>query len=430
MAHKTWFVTGSSRGLGRQIVIAALQRGDRVAATARHPDHLGDLAAAHPGQLLPLPLDVTDPEAATAAAAAALTAFGRIDVVVNNAGYADLVSIEDSTLDGFRRQIETNLFGVVNVSKALLPLLRRQGSGHIITVSSVGGRVATTGLGAYQAAKWAVNAFTEVLAAEVRPLGIAVTTIEPGGMQTQWAGSSMTVPTASAPYHDTVGAIAGLFANGSDDALGDPRKVALVVADLVDMDAPPVRLLLGSDAIAAANAAAAATAARDTFWQELSRSTDRDDATAQQRDPLGDAAAQPVAVVRRFLDEVVNGGDLDAIDQLWAEDLHWHGGSLGEIHGLDAYKRFMAANAAGAFTDMHLHEQDVIAHGSKVVVRFTNSGTHTGPFLGAPASGKRAEWLGIGIYTVTHGKISEAWFGEDILGMLLQLDAITMPAPA
>ena len=275
-----------------------------------------------------------------------------------------------------------------------------------------------------------MNGFTEVLAAEAGPLGIKVTAIEPGGMRTDWAGSSMTIPAPSAPYQATIGFLTSLFEGGSDNALGDPKKVADVVARLADLDQPPLRLLLGSDALAGARAAAKTLADRDAHWEELTRSTDRDDATPQQRDPLGEAAGDPVTVVRRFLAEVVNGGDLDAIDELWAEDLDWHGGSMGDIHGRTAYKQLMAANAAGAFTGMHLEEQEVIAACDKVVVRFTNSGTHTGPFMGAPATGKHAEWLGIGIYTVTGGKITEAWFGEDILGMLLQLNAINLPSAA
>jgi len=138
------------------------------------------------------------------------------------------------------------------------------------------------------------------------------------------------------------------------------------------------------------------------------------------------SAANPVAIVRRFLDEVVNGGSQQAIDQLWAEDLAWHGGSLGDIHGLAALKAHIAASASGAFTGMHLTVQDIVAAGNKVAVRFTNGGTQTGPFLGAPPTGKRAEWLGIGIYTVTDGKISEGWFGEDILGMLNQLGIVNL----
>jgi predicted ester cyclase len=138
--------------------------------------------------------------------------------------------------------------------------------------------------------------------------------------------------------------------------------------------------------------------------------------------------AAPAAVVRRFIDEVVNGGDVSAADDLWAPDLVWHGGSMGDVHGLDAFREHLRANAGGAFTGMHLTIDDLIEADGKVVVRFTNGGTQSGPFMGAPASGKSARWLGIGIYAVAAGKIQEAWFGEDILGMLLQLGVITLPS--
>ena len=135
-----------------------------------------------------------------------------------------------------------------------------------------------------------------------------------------------------------------------------------------------------------------------------------------------------VAVVRRFIEEVINGGRLDLVDDLWSQDLVWHGGSLGEIHGLPAYKAFLRASTKGAFSGMQLTIHDVIAADGKVAVRFTNSGTQTGTFMGAPATGKRAEWLGVAIYNVVSGKISEAWFGEDVLGMMLQLGVVQLPA--
>ena len=135
----------------------------------------------------------------------------------------------------------------------------------------------------------------------------------------------------------------------------------------------------------------------------------------------------PLAVVQRFIDQVVNGGDIDALSTLWSGDLEWHGGSMGDIHGLSAFTDYMRANASGAFSDMHLDVHETLVSGDKVVVRFTNSGKQTGPFMGTPASGKSASWLGIGIYTVHAGRITEAWFGEDILGMMLQLGAITLP---
>jgi NAD(P)-dependent dehydrogenase (short-subunit alcohol dehydrogenase family) len=281
-----FFLTGSSRGLGRAIAEAVLDGGHQLVATARDPRTLDDLVAAHGDRVLAVALDVTDVEAAQSALAAGVERFGRIDVVVNNAGYADLAAIEDITLEDFRRQIETNLFGVVNVTKAALPILREQGSGHIIQISSVGGRLATPGLSAYQSAKWAVGGFSSVLAAEVAPLGIRVTVLEPGGMETDWAGSSMQVPPISEPYRSTVGAMAAMH-NSEAVALGDPAKVAQVVLQIAAMDDPPLRLVLGSEAYAYATAAARAQAASDERWHQLSSSTDRDDATAAQRDPLG-----------------------------------------------------------------------------------------------------------------------------------------------
>jgi len=225
-----------------------------------------------------------------AAVTAGAEAFGRIDVVVNNAGYANLAAVEDMTLADFRAQVDANLFGVVNVTKAALPVLREQGSGHIIQVSSIGGRLATAGLSAYQAAKWAVGGFSEVLAREVGPLGIKVTVLEPGGMQTDWAGSSMQVPPISEPYQPTVGAMARLHHElGSATALGDPVKVAQVVLEVAGMAEPPLRLILGSEAYAYAMAAAQARAESDAAWHHLTVSTDRDDATAADRDPLATA---------------------------------------------------------------------------------------------------------------------------------------------
>jgi NAD(P)-dependent dehydrogenase (short-subunit alcohol dehydrogenase family) len=173
----------------------------------------------------------------------------------------------------------------VNVTKAALPVLRQQGAGHIIQVSSIGGRLATAGLSAYQAAKWAVGGFSEVLAKEVAPLGLKVTVLEPGGMQTDWAGASMHVPPISSPYRPTVGEMARIH-NATTLALGDPAKVAQVILQLTDMDNPPLRLILGSEAYAYATAAARTRAEEDARWHELTVSTDRDDATDADRDPL------------------------------------------------------------------------------------------------------------------------------------------------
>ena len=275
---QVWLITGSSRGLGRHVVEAALERGDRVLATARRPEVLEELFEQHGDRLRTIAHDVAVPAQASAAVQAALDAFGRLDVVVNNAGYADLASVEDISEKAFRDQIEAVFFGTVYTTKAALPILREQGSGHIINVTSVGSRMATPGLSAYQSAKWATAGFSAVLAAEVAPLGIRVTSLEPGGMATDWAGSSMAVPEISEPYQQTVGAAAAMH-NSSWRPLGDPAKVAQVILQIAAMDQPPVRLLLGSEAYAYATAFANAQLASDERYSELSRSTDRDDAT-------------------------------------------------------------------------------------------------------------------------------------------------------
>lgn len=284
---QVFLVTGSSRGLGREIVEAALAAGHQVVATARKAEQLADLVDRHGDRVRAVALDVTDPVAAEGAVRTAVDAFGRLDVLVNNAGYADLAAIEDTSLDDFRAQIETNLFGVVTVTKAALPQLRAQGSGHVIQVSSVGGRVASVGLGAYQSAKWAVGGFSSVLSQEVAPLGIKVTVLEPGGMRTDWAGSSMAIPEISAPYEPTVGDRARMIRAGLSTEAGDPAKVARVVLEVAAMAEPPLRLLLGSDAYHYGTAAGRALLESDESWRELSISTDHDEATAAQLDPLG-----------------------------------------------------------------------------------------------------------------------------------------------
>jgi NAD(P)-dependent dehydrogenase (short-subunit alcohol dehydrogenase family) len=269
---KVWFVTGASRGLGRSIVEAALQDGDSVVGTARQPEKFEDLVQQYGQRILPLTLDVANYDQVLAAVQAGYAAFGRYDVVVNNAGYADTAAVEDMTLDVFKTQVDTNFYGVVHVSKAVLPLLRAQGSGHIFQVSSIGGRIGSVGLSAYQSAKWAVGGFSTVLAQEVAPLGIQVTVLEPGGMRTDWAGSSMTIPPISAPYQPTVGAFANMLRAYSGQEPTDPAQVAHAITQLANRPDAPVRLLLGVDATQYAAQAAQALAASDTQWHELSTS--------------------------------------------------------------------------------------------------------------------------------------------------------------
>ncbi|MEV4754995.1 oxidoreductase [Micromonospora sp. NPDC049559] len=284
---KVFLVTGSSRGLGRAVAEAVLAAGHRLVATARRPEQLADLVERYgDDQVRPFALDVTDAAAADAAVRAAVETFGRLDVVVNNAGYANLAALEEMAADDFRAQVETNLFGVVNVTRAALPVLRAQGSGHIIQVSSLGGRMATPGLSAYQAAKWAVGGFSEVVAQEVAPLGVRVTVLEPGGMRTDWGGASMTIHPVGDAYDSTVGPIARMLGHGQGTATSDPAKVAQVVLTVADLDEPPVRLLLGSDALRYAEAVARARAESDARWRELTVSTDHEEVTAEQLDPL------------------------------------------------------------------------------------------------------------------------------------------------
>lgn len=273
---KVFLVTGSSRGLGREIVTAALAAGHRVMATARDPRSVKDLVTAHGDQIRTARLDVTDPDAAERVVLETVDAFGRLDVVVNNAGQGDRASLEDTTLEAFRRQIDTNFYGTVYLSRAAVPVLRRLGGGHIIQVSSLGGRIASPGMTAYQSAKWAVGGFSEVLATEVSPLGIKVTVLEPGGMRTDWAGSSMHTPPISDPYQATVGAAAAAMRNFAQEANGDPAKVAQVVLTVADLDEPPLRLLLGKDAYTYGRAAWAKRLDEDEKWRRVSVSTDHD----------------------------------------------------------------------------------------------------------------------------------------------------------
>jgi NAD(P)-dependent dehydrogenase (short-subunit alcohol dehydrogenase family) len=276
--NSVFFVTGSSRGLGRQIVEQALAAGHRVVATARDPHTLADLAARYGDRVHIEQLDVTDPVAAQAAVANGAAAFGRLDVVVNNAGQGDRVSLEDTTIEAFRRQIETNFLGTVYVTKAAVPILREQGAGRLIQISSLGGRIGSPGMTAYQSAKWAVGGFSEALAAEVTPFGIKVTVVEPGGMRTDWAGLSMTTPPISHPYQATVGASARAMTGFEHVANSDPRKVAELVLTLADLDDPPLRILAGSDAYEYGRAAWRRRIETDAKWEHLSRSTDHDEA--------------------------------------------------------------------------------------------------------------------------------------------------------
>jgi len=271
---KVWLITGSSRGLGRALAEAVLAEGHNLVATARNPAQLADLVERYGDQVRAVALDVTDARAAGNAIKAAVDAFGQLDVLVNNAGYGDVGSIEDTSLAEFRAQIETNLFGVVNVTKAAIPLMREQGSGHIIQFSSIGGRLGPPGRAPYSTAKWGVEGFSEVLAKEVGPLGIKVTIIEPGAFRTDFAGSSTTIRDSRSEYDSTVGALARYQRDHNGAQAGDPVKAAAVIIYIASLDEPPLRLLLGSDAVHSAEQSDIARIEADRKWRDLSVSTD------------------------------------------------------------------------------------------------------------------------------------------------------------
>jgi NAD(P)-dependent dehydrogenase (short-subunit alcohol dehydrogenase family) len=243
-------------------------------ATGRNPDKLQDLVALYGNQVRAITLDVTSEQAAARAVAEAIKTFGRLDVVANNAGYGDVCPIEDTSIAEFRAQIETNLFGVINVTKAALPLMREQGSGHILQFSSVGGRIGPIGRGPYAAAKRAVEGFSEVLSKEVGPLGVKVTIIESGGFRTDFAGASTTIRNGRPEYDATVGRTARFQRDFNGKQPGDPAKAAAAVLHIASIEDPPLRLILGSDAFQAIEQNDLAKLDSDRHWKDLSISTD------------------------------------------------------------------------------------------------------------------------------------------------------------
>jgi NAD(P)-dependent dehydrogenase (short-subunit alcohol dehydrogenase family) len=253
MAEKVWFITGTSRGFGREWAIAALERGDKVAATARDTASLDDLVAKYGEAILPLQLDVTDRAADFAAVEQAHEHFGRLDVVVNNAGYGQFGFVEEVSEQDARDQIETNVFGALWVTQAALPYLRAQGSGHIIQVSSIGGIVAFPNVGIYHASKWALEGFSQSLAQEVAPFGVHVTLIEPAGFSTDWSGSSSRTAEALPAYAD-LHAENARVRKTRWAAPGDPKASAAAVLKVVDADEPPLRVFFGDAPLGLAKA--------------------------------------------------------------------------------------------------------------------------------------------------------------------------------
>jgi NAD(P)-dependent dehydrogenase (short-subunit alcohol dehydrogenase family) len=269
-----WLITGSSRGLGRAFTEAVLAAGHSVVAGARNPEQLADLQSRFGEKILPVSLDVTNEAQAKAAVDAAIAQFGGLDVLVNNAGYGNVSPVEDTPLDDFRAQIETNLFGVIIMTKAVLPYFRERKAGHIIQVTSIAGRLGPIGRAPYAAAKFGVEGFSESLAKEIGSLGIKVTIVEPGGFRTDFAGSSTELREGRPEYDATVGATIRFQRGYNGKQPGDPAKAAAVLLHIASLQEPPLRLLLGSDSYNAAEKSALDKLESDRKWKDLSVSTD------------------------------------------------------------------------------------------------------------------------------------------------------------
>lgn len=274
MKTQVWLVTGSSRGLGRAFTEAALEAGHRVVATARNSEHLIDIARKFGERVRTVSLDVTNEAQAKDAVDAAIDTFGGLDVLVNNAGYGNVGPVEDTSLAEFRAQIETNLFGVIIMTKAALPYFRERGAGHIIQITSIAGRIGPAGRAPYAAAKFGIEGFSESLSREVRPLGVKVTIVEPGGFRTDFAGASTNLREGRPEYDATVGATVRFQRSYNGKQPGDPAKAAAAVLHLASLSDPPLRLLLGSDSYDAAEQHALQTLESDRQWKDLSISTD------------------------------------------------------------------------------------------------------------------------------------------------------------
>lgn len=272
--HKVWFITGATRGFGVRIAQAALEAGDSVIATGRNPETI-TTALGHNPNLLALSLDVTSEAQAQAAVSAAVKQFGRIDVLVNNAGYGLLAAVEEATAAEVERLYATNVFGLLNVTRAVLPQMRRQRSGHIINLSSLGGYMAYYGWGVYGSTKFAVEGLTEALSLELAPLGIHATVVEPGFFRTDFLDdTSLKVAGEIADYAETVGRMRHLAADLNHAQPGDPDKLAAAILELAASENPPLRLPLGTDALQRIADKHALVERETRQWRALSQSTD------------------------------------------------------------------------------------------------------------------------------------------------------------
>ncbi|MGO4380622.1 oxidoreductase [Pseudoduganella sp. RAF53_2] len=277
MAKKVWFITGASRGFGSLIARDALARGDYVVATARKAESVTEALGAHPN-LLAVQLDVTREAAAIVAAQQAVERFGRIDVLVNNAGFGLLGAVEESSADEVRKLYDTNVFGLLNVTRAVLPVMRKQRSGHVMNISSVGGYSAYYGWGVYGSTKFAVEGLSEAMSMELAPLGIHATVVEPGFFRTDFLDATSLTETAARieDYAETVGAMRTFAAGANHQQPGDPQKLSKAILKLADAEKPPVRLQLGSDTVARVRAKNQQVEQEMAQWIDVAMSTDFD----------------------------------------------------------------------------------------------------------------------------------------------------------
>jgi len=282
--NRVWIVTGSSRGLGRALAEEILEHGDRLVATARKPEDLSSLVAKYGDAVRTAAVDVREPKQIEAAMALAVEVFGKIDILVNNAGYGFVGAFEEMTAEEFEGQIDTNFWGVVNATRAVLPIMRRQGFGHILQISSVGGRSGYPGLSGYHAAKFAVEGLSEALAQEVKPLGIQVCIVEPGGFRTDWSGASMSFAKPIDAY-ESVAAFRRFLHNGHRSP-GDPRKAAQAILKLVELPELPLRQPLGTDATVVLKHVYEKSLAELASTKELACTTDADDADVSATDGI------------------------------------------------------------------------------------------------------------------------------------------------
>ena len=276
---KVWFITGSNSGFGFSLTKAVLEKGDKVVATTRHPEQIKDLVEQYPDTAKAVTLDITKADEISSAIDTALATFGRVDVLVNNAGFGTLGAVEEIEDEQVRLQFEVNCFGTLNLTRAMLPHFRQRKSGHILNVSSVGGFTSFPGTGIYSATKFAIEGYSEALAKEIAPLGINLTLVEPGAFRTEFAGDSLATPENQIEdYEETAHKFVKMQEQSSGEQPGDPDKAAQAMIKVVESDNPPMRLVLGGDALEATRKKMKSFQQELEEWKEVTLSTSFEDA--------------------------------------------------------------------------------------------------------------------------------------------------------